>query len=129
MMLFKALFGLVNEDIANLSADDVEEIIFEFGALELTIEVVLKEEEEVSECGETEMENIVIEIEGEYEELTDDDLAGDIEFVGEVENDDETVSEFTYAGAFGIENGVLTLTLQGELDDDETDEIELRLEK
>jgi hypothetical protein len=126
---FKALFGMANEDLAELSLDDVDEIAWEFELAEVNIETVLKEEEEVEECGEVEIENIVVEVEGEFEELTDDDTEGEIEFVVEVELDDESVLEFVYKGTFVIQGKMLRMTLQGESDEGETEEITLVFRK
>jgi len=126
---FKALFSMVNADLTDMSSDDIDEIAVEFEMAELNIDVVLTEEEEVEECGEVETDNKVIEIEAEFEELTDDDIEGDIEFIVEVELDDESVLEFVYKGSFFIEGQTLLLTLQGESDDEETDEITLKFKK
>lgn len=126
---FKALFAMANDDLADLTADDVDEIAWEFELAEVNIETVLKEEEEVEECGEIEMDNVVVEIEGEFEELTDDDVEGEIEFVVEVELDDESVLEFVYKGSFTVEGESLILVLQGESDDEETDEVTLVFKK
>lgn len=126
---FKNLFGLVDGDIAELEAADVDEIVIEFKYEELSVLVVLVEEELVEECDESEMENIEIELEMEYDELEDDVLAGEAVFVGEIEMDDESVEEYEYAGEFTIDGDQLTITLEGEYDDDSTDEITLVLSK
>lgn len=123
------LFGLVNEEVKSLTADDVEEIKIEFQYGELKAVVVLKEEVQVNECGEVETVNREIEIEADLEELEDDSRDGDIEFAGEVEDDKGAVEEFAYKGSFELVDGKLTLVLQGELDDEETDEITIELSK
>ncbi|GAB4412382.1 MAG: hypothetical protein OHK0039_18340 [Bacteroidia bacterium] len=119
---FVALFGLVDEDIAALTAAEVDEIEIEFKYAEVGVVVVLKEEETVEECGDIEVVNVEIEVEGEYEELTDDDLEGDIEFAESIEQEDGSEIEFVYAGTFKIEGNQLTLTLEGEYDDNSTEQ-------
>ncbi|HMI02471.1 MAG TPA: hypothetical protein VK541_08325 [Pedobacter sp.] len=123
------LFGLVNDEVKGLKPGDVDEIKIEFQYGEFKAIVVLKETEEVEECGETETVNKEIEIEGEFEDLEDDKLSGDLEFVGEAEQESGLEVEFTYKGSFKLVNGKLELTLQGEFDDEETDEITLILNK
>ncbi|WP_256010613.1 hypothetical protein [Desertivirga xinjiangensis] len=123
------LFGLVNEEVKGLSADDVEEIKIEFQYGELKALVVLKQTIQVSECGETETVNREIEIEADLEELEGDSLKGDLELVGEIEDDKGASKEFVYKGSFEVVSGALTLVLQGEFDDDETEEITLALSK
>lgn len=126
---FKQLFGLVNADIKDLVAADVEEIIMEFEFEEVKAIVVLKETELIDDCGSPKTENKVIEIEAEIEDLTDDELEGDVEFGEMLELDNGSFKEFVYAGSFSISGGKLTLELEGELDDDKTDTITLTLEK
>ena len=123
------LFGLVNPEIAGLSVDDVEEIIVEFKYDEFSTVIVLKETMEEDDCGEIEIVNREIEIEGDYEELDDNALEGEVEFEGEVELENGIEEEFTYKGSFRIINGRLELTLQGEFDGEETEEITLILNK
>ncbi|MFC5285000.1 hypothetical protein [Pedobacter alpinus] len=123
------LFGLVNEDVKNLTAADVEEILVEFQYGEFKAIIVLKETEEIDECGEKETVNKEIEIEGEFEELEDDAQEGAVEFVGEVEQEDGSEKEFVYKGTFKIDGENLVLTLQGEFDDTETNDIILNLKK
>lgn len=125
---FKSLFGLVNEDIAGLNADDVDKIEISIEYNEVTVVVELKETEMVEECGETEEVNKTIEIETEIEELELNTTEGDIETVGEVETDD-SVKEFVYSGSYTVTGNQLELTLTGEYDDNESDEITLTLEK
>jgi hypothetical protein len=125
----KAMLGLVDADIAELNLADVDEVEFEFELLEAKFVIVLKEEETVEECGEIETVNVEIEVETEYEELTDDDTAGEIELVGDVEDDEERVTEFVFKGEFSIENGRLTLTLEAEYDDETVEDIVLVLDR
>ncbi|WP_207434177.1 hypothetical protein [Sabulibacter ruber] len=126
---FKNLFGLINEDIKHLDADEVEEITLSFEYGEWKAEVKLKETEMVEECGEVEEENKVIEIEAEFEELEDDKLEGDLEFAESIEQEDGSEIDFAYAGSFKVQGKRLTLTLKGEYDDAETSAITLHLKK
>lgn len=126
---FKELFGLVNADIKDLAAADVEEIIMEFEFEEVKAIVVLKETEQVDDCGTLKTENKIIEIEAEIEDLADDETEGDIEFGETLELDNGAFKEFVYAGSFSITGSTLTLELEGELDDDKTDTITLTFEK
>ena len=123
------LFGLINADVKALKPADVEEIKIEFQYGEFKAIVVLKETEEVDECGEIETVNKEIEIEGDLEELDDDKLSGDVEIVGDAELDNGKEQEFVYKGSFKIVNGKLELTFKGEFGDDETDKITLLLNK
>jgi hypothetical protein len=126
---FKELFGLINEDIRDLDADDVEEIALEFEYGEVKAIVVLKETEQVDECGDIETVNKVIEIETEIEDIDDDSEEGDVEFGEVLELDNGAFREFAYKGSFSITNGKLSITLEGEFGDNVTDEITLELEK
>lgn len=126
------LFGLVNKKVKNLKPADVAEIKIEFQYGEIKAVIVLKETEEVEECGEggkTETVNKEIEIEGEFEDLEDDKVDGDLEFIGKIEQESGLEMEFTYKGSFKLVNGQLELTLQGEYDGAETAEITLALNK
>lgn len=123
------LFGLINEDIKNLKASDVEEIKVEFQYGEFKAIIVLKETEEVDECGEMETVNKEIEVEGEFEDLEDDKLAGDLEFVGDIEQENGTEKEFSYKGSFKLVNGVLELTLKGKYNGQERQKVTMILEK
>ncbi|MDX2247400.1 MAG: hypothetical protein SF052_11510 [Bacteroidia bacterium] len=114
---FTALFGLIDEEIVSLSADDVDEIEVEFKYNEVSIVIVLKEEETVEECGEVETVNLEIEVEGEYEELTGDALEGEIEFAEAIEQNDGSEIEFVYSGSFLITGNQLEISLEGEFDD------------
>jgi hypothetical protein len=126
---FKKLFAPINEDIKNLKASEVEEILLSVEYNEVKVEVVLKETETVTECGDTDVVNKVIEIEADLEELDLQTLEGEIEFAGEVEQDDESLEEFVYKGEFKITGSKMELTLTGEYDGDETDEITLIFSK
>jgi hypothetical protein len=126
---YLALFGLVNEDVKALKADEVKEIIVEFQYGEFKAVVVLNETEEVDDCGSVETINKEIEIEGEFEELDDDQQEGELEFVGAVEQEDGSEKEFVYKGSFKIDGDRLALLLQGQFNDVKTAEITLNLKK
>jgi hypothetical protein len=71
-LAFQEAYGTVSADLAELSFEDITgEVVFSFEFEEMTIEVELVETEIVTECedGETESEeeNLVIEIEAEYD--------------------------------------------------------------
>ena len=126
---FQTLFGLISPEISELTATDVEEIVWEFTYDELKVGVVLTETEEVTECGETEIENLVIEIDAKYEDLSRNSLSGDIEVEESIEQEDGSEVDFVYAGSFEIENDMLIISLEGEYDDAATEEISLSLQK
>lgn len=126
---FKSLFGLINEDISELAADDVEEITLSFEYEEVKATIVLKETEIVDDCGAPSEENKVIEVEAKIEDIDDGDLEGDVEFGETLELDNGSFREFVYKGSFAITGGQLQLTLEGEFGDDTTDEITLVLDK
>jgi hypothetical protein len=126
---FKELFGLINEDIKNLDAADVDEIVIAFEFEEVKAIIVLKETEQVDECGTPDVVNKIIEIEAEIEELSDEDTEGDVEFGETLELSDGSFKEFAYAGIFKITGNILSITLEGEFDDDTTNELTLELEK
>lgn len=116
-----SLFAGINEDIDATAFADLDAIEVEINHEEIGMKVILTETEMVEECGETEEENIEFEIEGEFEELTDDDTAGDIEFIVEIEQEDGSVEEVAFAGSFEVDGNTLTLTLENE------DEVEFTL--
>lgn len=126
---FKSLFGLINEDVQNLSAVEVNEIIISIEYDEVKVLVELIATETVTECDETSEEHIVIEIESGIEELTTGSSEGDIEFAEEIEQDNGTLEEYVYKGSFEINGSSMKLTLEGEYDGDATGEIILNLEK
>lgn len=122
----KTLFAEVNEDLASLELADLDALEMEVSLEEIEFKHILLEEEE-DECEPGEFDNVEISIEGEFEELTDDELEGEIEFVVEIEDEEGFVEELTYAGSFVINGDELILTL--ECEDLETGEIELTLSK
>lgn len=126
---FKELFGLINDDIKNLDAKDVEEIVLAFEFEELKAIVVLKETEQVNDCGTIETENKIIEIEAEIEDIDDSELEGDLEFGEVIELSAGGLRPYVYEGSFEIAGKKLKLVLKGEFGNDETDDIILTLEK
>lgn len=126
---FTSLFGLVNEDVKNLSAADVDKIEISIEYNEVKVLVTLLETEMVDDCGVPEFQNKEIEIEADLEDLSTLVDAGDIEVVGELELPDGSSVEFVYSGSFTINGDKLELVLKGELDEDETDETTLPLSK
>jgi hypothetical protein len=125
---FQTLFGLISPEIGELTASDVEEIVWEFTYDELKLGVVLTETEEVTECAETEIKNLVIEIDAVYEDLSRNSLSGDIEVEESIEQEDGSEVDFVYAGSFEIMDDDLHVTLEGEYDDTTTEAITLNLE-
>ncbi|MGB3617456.1 MAG: hypothetical protein WBA12_05010 [Catalinimonas sp.] len=124
----QALLSLVEPDVDGLTAADVNEVAFEVGYEKATWKIELVEEEEVEECGETETQNVAIEVEGDLDGLDRDELTGEIAFEDKVEDEDGREVDFKYEGEYEIVGDTLTLTLAGERDDDgETDEITLVL--
>lgn len=126
---FQSLFGAVNGELTGLAVEDIEEIIWEFEYEALTIEVVLKETEEVEDCGEIEIENKVIEIEADYDELSRDAISGEIVLEGEVEQDDGSEEEFVFEGEFLINADRMMLTLFRIYEDEESEAFTLMLNK
>ncbi|MCD8538838.1 MAG: hypothetical protein LRY55_03035 [Leadbetterella sp.] len=106
---FKALFGFLDDDIPGLAAAEIKGIRFEFGLNELEIEIELEEEEE-DDCGE--WDNKTIEIEAEYDDLTDDKKEGEIRFIVEVEDEEGFVEEVEYSGTFVIKGEIMEITLE-----------------
>lgn len=116
---FKALFGPLDEDIADLKAEDVDKIEISFGYQGVQIKVELIETE-ADECDPTDEVNKEIEIESEYgTDLGDlfDTGSGEIEFAEEIEQDNGQVVEFKFEGEYEIDPTdpeKMTLTLEGE---------------
>lgn len=126
---YLALFGILHEEVASLSANDVEEILVEFKYGEFSTVIVLKETMEVNECGEIELVNREIEIEGDLEEIDDSSLDGEVEIVGDIELANGAEEEFVLKGKFKLDKDTLLLTLTNEFDGEETEEVTLRLKK
>ncbi len=111
---FKSLFESLNEDIEALSFADIDKIELAIGAEEIELKLVTTATEDVTECGNTETVNIEIEIEGEFEDLTDHDFNGELEFVVEVEDDEGFIEEVVFKGTFTRNGDSLTLILESE---------------
>lgn len=126
---FKALFGLINDDVKNLTAANVNEIKISIEYGEVQVEIELKQTETVTECGVSSVQNKVIEIEASIEDITTAKTKGDIEFAEEIEQSNGSLEEFVYKGGFEIVGSLLKLTLQGEYDGNETAKITLNLKK
>ncbi|WP_417590316.1 hypothetical protein [Owenweeksia hongkongensis] len=120
--MLKTLFGAVNEDLADLDLADIDAFEMEVSLEDIEFKTVLIEEE-ADECDPADFSNVEVSVEGEFEELTDDELTGDIEFIVELEADNGAVEEFTYEGSFEINGDDLILTL--ECEDLETGEVTL----
>jgi hypothetical protein len=121
----KKLFGDINEDLAEVKAEDIEEIEVEFEYDKVTFLIVLKETETITECGETEEVNKEIEIEADYEDVEADGLSGKVVVITEIEAADGSDKEIEYEGEFNITGSNLLL----KLGNDDTGEVELSLEK
>lgn len=126
---FKKLFSDVLPDIAKLDAGDIDklQISFEYDEVKVTIE--LKETESVKECGVTEIVNKTIELEADLEALDLYTNNGEIAFGGEVEEEDDSIKEYSYEGDYQITGKNLKLILSGEYDGDAMEEVTLLLER
>ncbi len=111
--MLKTLFGAVNEDLADLDLTDIDAFEMEVSLEDIEFKTVLIEEE-ADECDPADFGNVEVSVEGEFEELTDDELTGEIEFIVELEADNGAVEEFTYKGSFEINGDDLILTLECE---------------
>jgi hypothetical protein len=120
---YLALFSLIEPDLEGLTVDLIDKIEIEFEYGDFKAIVVLKELEEVDDCGTIELVNKEIEIEGEFEDLSTGVLEGDLEFAEKIEQDNGFEEEFVYSGSFVIVGDQLELTLTGEYKGDETDEL------
>jgi hypothetical protein len=125
----RSLFGIINEEIGSVAKNDIDKVEFKIEYDEVTLVIELNETESIEECGETEVVNKLIELEAEIDEIDFLNNDGELEFTGEVEQQDGTLKEFTYKGSFQIVDDELLLTLTGEFGDDETDEITLILKR
>lgn len=115
---FKELFGSVSPDLAELSFSDITgEVKFEFEFEEVKIEIELAEEEEVTECEdgeiETEMTNLIVEIEAEY-----DAEDGEIEFEGSYFTEEGEELDFIAEAAYEMVGGDLIITFGKLVDED-----------
>ena len=101
---FKHLFSVISTDLAEISFDDITgEVKFEFEFEEMKIEVELGETEIVETCEdgevESEEENLVIEIEAEY-----DAEDGKIEFQGSHFNEEGEELDFIMEGVYILDD-------------------------
>ncbi len=99
---FKSVFGILSEDLAETAFADTEgEIAIEFEFEEMKFEIELTEQEEVSECEEgeveTSMENLVIEIEADY-----DAEDGELVFEGSYFDEDGEELDFVLEAEYVI---------------------------
>lgn len=121
------LFAMANSDLDGLTAAEIDKIEVEFAFDEFKLLVTLVETETVDDCGTPELVQLEIELEGEWEELTDDAMSGTAHFIMEREEDNGFITEVEYEGSFERTGNTLTLTLKGTDGDSETDELTLTL--
>jgi hypothetical protein len=119
------LFSQVEGDMEGLKSEDVEEIEVEFKYDKVSFKIVLKETEEVEECGEIEIVNKEIEVDLDYDDIASEDMAGDLKLIAEYEAEDGSEQELEYEGSFEIIGSKLTLSLSSE----DVEEQTLTLEK
>ncbi|PIB34003.1 hypothetical protein BFP72_00430 [Reichenbachiella sp. 5M10] len=120
---FQEAFGTISSDLAELNfADITGEIKFEFAFEEMKIEIELIEEEEVTECKdgeiETDTENLIVEIEADY-----DAEDGELELEGSHFNDEEEEVDFILESEYllGTADDVV-LTIKSIIDEDQFEE-------
>ncbi|MDN4165784.1 hypothetical protein QWY31_09735 [Cytophagales bacterium LB-30] len=140
---FKSAFAPISADLSEISFVDITgEVILEFGFEEMKIEIVLLEEEEVTECedGETEtsIENKIIEIEAEYEVEDGELILEGSHFIigddGEIEDELDFILEAEYTLN---DDGTANLKLLKLIDEDNyeegeelfSEEVEFEIEK
>jgi hypothetical protein len=121
----KKLFGSIESDLEDLKNEDIEEIEVEFKYDKVSFKIVLKETEEVEECGKIEVVNKEIEIELDYDDIESGSLKGDLKLIAEYEANDGSEQELEYEGSFEIVGKKLSLTLSAE----DVEEVTLSLEK
>lgn len=117
---FKAFFSQLNEEIADLNPNDVNKIELEFSysGIEIKIELVDTEEDE---CDPGQLVNKEIEIEADWDSDLEDlfeNLDGEMEFEGSVEEDNGNEIPFKLVIAYEIINNQVKLILNGEFKDD-----------
>ena len=118
------LFTVANSDFSGLTATDIDNIEAEFAFDEFKLVITLAETETVDECGTPEQVNLEIELEGEWEELSDA-TSGTAHFIVEREEENGFITEVEYEGEFERIGNTLTLTLKGTDGDFETNELTL----
>jgi len=121
------LFQLAEEDVVGLVSADIDEAVLEITPNEVQLKITLVATETIQGCSGLEVVNEEIEIEAEVDEVTDDDVIGDLVFIVELEDDNGFISEVEYSGTFSRSGNTLTLLLTGTLGDTETNEITLTL--
>jgi hypothetical protein len=121
------LFSIANSDFAGLTAAEIDNIEVEFAFDEFNLLITLVETEMIDNCGTPEQVNLEIELEGEWEELTDDATSGTAHFIVEREEDNGFITEVEYEGSFERIGNTLTLILAGTDGDTETNELTLTL--
>lgn len=116
---FQEVFGAISPDLSALEfAELTGEVTFEFEFEEMKIEIVLQEEEEVTECEngevETGMENRIMEIEAEYG--AED---GELTFEGSYFNEDGEELDFIIEASYTLDDeGNLALSFTKVVDED-----------
>lgn len=125
---FKSVFASISPDLSEISFEDITgEIVLEFEFEEVNIDIILNEEEEISECVdgeiETEIENKVIEIEAEYETEEGELVLEGSHFIigedGEIEDELDFILESEYVLN---EDGTATIKLLRLIDEDNYEE-------
>ncbi|WP_430402496.1 hypothetical protein [Fluviicola sp.] len=121
------LFTIANSDLNGLTAAEIDKIEVEFAFDEFKLLITLVETETIDDCGTPEVVQLEIELEGEWEELTDDAMSGTAHFIVEREEDNGFITEVEYEGSFERIGNTLTLTLTGSDGNSETNELTLTL--
>lgn len=118
------LFTIANSDLNGLTSAEIDNIEVEFAFDEFKLVITLLETETVDECGTQEQVQVEIELEGEWEELSDA-TSGTANFIIEREEENGFITEIEYEGEFERIGNTLTLTLTGTDGSSETNEITL----
>jgi hypothetical protein len=121
------LFQLAEEDVVGLLAADIDEVVLEITPTEVELKITLVATETIQGCSGLEVVNEEIEIEAEVDEVTDDDVDGDLVFIVELEDNNGYITEVEFSGTFSRSGNTLTLMLTGASGDTETNEITLTL--
>jgi len=121
------LFTIANPDLNGLTAAEIDNIEVDFAFDEFKLVITLVETETIDACGTPETVQLEIELEGDWEELTDDATSGTAQFIVEREEDSGFITEIEYEGSFERIGNTLTLILKGTDGDSETDELTLTL--
>jgi len=120
------LFNMANSDLNGLTAAEIDNIEVEFAFDEFKLVITLVETETVDACGTPEQVQVEIELEGEWEELTDA-TSGDLHFMIEREEDNGFITEVEYEGTFERIGNTITLTIKGTDGSSETEELTITL--